>query len=338
MKAIEIAKPGEVKLVEREIPLLGKDEILLKINYVGFCGSDLSTFLGKNPMVDYPRIPGHEVSASISEIGKNVPKKFVLGQKVTVVPYTNCGQCSSCKQKKYNACQFNKTLGVQRDGAMTEFISIPWQKVLIDSSLSDHQLALVEPITVGFHAVDNAKVTDLDTVLVFGCGMIGSGAIIRANLRGATVIAVDIDDHKLELAKGLGAHYTINSKSQNLHNELDIISDGNGPSVVIEAAGSPKTYKSAVEEVGFCGRVVCIGYTNIDVALPTKLWVQKELQIFGSRNANPSDFESVMKYLKRGVLDENLLISKVINPEDAAITMKEWSENPGKIMKILVRF
>jgi threonine dehydrogenase-like Zn-dependent dehydrogenase len=338
MKAIEIVKPGEIKLVEREMPQLGNEEILLKINYVGFCGSDLSTYLGKNPMVDYPRIPGHEISASIEKIGNNVPGKFVPGQKVTVIPYTNCGQCSSCKQKRHNACKYNQTLGVQRDGAMTEYMAIPWQKVLSGTSLSDFQLALVEPITVGFHAVNNAIVTDLDIVLVFGCGMIGSGAIIRANLRGATVIAVDIDDHKLELAKDLGAHFTINSKTQKLHNELDKITNGNGPSVIIEAAGNPITYKSAIEEVGFCGRVVCIGYTNIEVAFPTKLWVQKELQIFGSRNANPSDFDAVIKYLKRGALDDNLLISKVVNPEDIADTMKEWSENPGKIMKILVRF
>ena len=338
MRAIEIAKPKEVRLVTREIPQIRNGEILLKINYVGFCGSDLSTYLGKNPMVEYPRIPGHEVSASIVEIGNDVPEKFKAGQKATVVPYTNCGQCASCKQKRYNACRYNETLGIQRDGAMTEFLVMPWQKILIDSNLSDYQLALVEPITVGFHAVDNAHITDLDIVLVFGCGMIGSGAILRANLRGATVIAVDIDDGKLELAKGLGAHFTINSKTQNLHDKLEELCDGNGPSVVIEAAGSPITYRSAIEEVGFCGRVVCIGYTNAEISFPTKHWVQKELQILGSRNANPSDFEAVIKYLKRGVIDDNLLISKVIQPEEAPQALQEWADNPGLIMKILVKF
>ncbi len=338
MKAIEIIKPGEMKLVERQMPVVGESDILLKINYIGFCGSDLSTYLGKNPMVQYPRIPGHEISAIIQELGALVPKEFQVGQSATVVPYTNCGQCTSCRQKRFNACRYNQTLGVQRDGAMAEYISIPWQKVLADNELSAVKLALVEPMTVGFHAVDNGKVTDLDTVVVFGCGMIGSGAIVRANLRGATVIAVDIDDSKLEVAKTLGAQFTINSKKQNLHDELDKITNGDGPTVIIEAAGNPITYKAAIDEVAFAGRVVCIGYAKDEIAFPTKLWVQKELEIMGSRNANPSDFVAVIKYLKNSTLDEKLLVSKVVSPEEAPEAMKQWSENTGEILKILVRF
>lgn len=338
MKAIEIVEPGSMRMVERDLPTTGHEDILLKMKYVGFCGSDLSTYLGKNPLVQYPRVPGHEISAVIEATGEGVPAKFKVGQKVTVVPYTNCGQCSSCKKKRFNACRYNQTLGVQRDGAMAEYIAVPWQKVLIDDELTEHQLGLVEPLTVGFHAIDNAGVTDIDIVMVFGCGMIGSGAIVRAHLRGATVIAVDIDDQKLKVAKALGATHLINSKNQNLHDELVKITDDNGPSVVIEAAGSPFTYRSAIEEVGFAGRVVCIGYAKEDVAFPTKLWVQKELEIFGSRNANPSDFEAVIKYLKAADLDENLLISKIVQPEEAANAMKNWSENPGAVLKIMVEF
>ncbi len=338
MKAIEITKAGEMNLVERDMPQMSAGDILLKIKYVGFCGSDLSTYLGKNPMVAYPRIPGHEISAVIEKIGEEVPDAFAVGQSVTVVPYTNCGQCTSCKQKRFNACRYNQTMGVQRDGAMAEYIAVPWQKVLKDEALSDVQLALVEPMTVGFHAVDNGKVTDLDTVMIFGCGMIGSGAIVRAKLRGATVIAVDIDDSKLAIAKQLGAEYVINSKDQNLHEELLKITNGDGPTVVIEAAGNPVTYKSAIDEVAFAGRVVCIGYAGNEVSFPTKLWVQKEMEIMGSRNANPSDFEAVIKYLKQSDLDENILISKTVEPEDAPKAMKEWSDAPGKILKILVKF
>jgi len=338
MKAIEITKAGEMQVVERDMPQMGAGDILLKLKYVGFCGSDLSTYLGKNPLVQYPRIPGHEISAVIEKIGYQVPDKFEVGQPVTVVPYTNCGQCSSCKKKRFNACRYNQTLGVQRDGAMAEYIAVPWQKVLADKALSDLQLALAEPLTVGFHAVDNGQVTDIDTVLVFGCGMIGSGAIVRAKLRGATVIAVDIDDSKLAIARKLGATYVINSKDQNLHEELEKITNGDGPTVVIEAAGNPITYRAAIEEVAFAGRVVCIGYAGNEVAFPTKLWVQKEMEIMGSRNANPTDFEAVMKFLEQSELDESVLISKTVSPEEAPQAMKEWSEAPGKILKILVKF
>lgn len=338
MKAIEITNAGTMQVVEREKPAMGSGDVLLKLNYVGFCGSDLSTYLGKNPLVQYPRIPGHEISAVVESLGADVPANFSIGQHVTVVPYTNCGQCTSCKQKRFNACRYNQTLGVQRDGAMAEYIAVPWQKVLADAALSEIELALVEPMTVGFHAVENGKVSDLDTVLVFGCGMIGSGAIVRAKLRGALVVAVDIDESKLAIARQLGADVVINSKEKDLHEELQKLTNGNGPTVVIEAAGNPATYKAAIEEVAFAGRVVCIGYAGSDVSLPTKLWVQKELEIMGSRNANPSDFDAVIKYLKTCDLDTQLLISRTVSPEEAPAAMKAWSEAPGKVMKILVKF
>lgn len=338
MKAIEIAKAGEIKIVERPLPEVGSGDVLLKVKYVGFCGSDLSTFLGKNPMVTYPRIPGHEISAEIVTLGSQVPDSLAIGQNVMVVPYTHCGQCTSCKQKRYNACRYNQTLGVQRDGAMAEFIAVPWEKVLVANALNAIQLALVEPLTVGFHAIDNARVTDSDTVLVFGCGMIGAGAIVRAVLRGATVIAVDIDDEKLTVAKQLGADFTINSQTQDLHDELQLITHGDGPSVVVEAAGNPHTYRSAIEEVAFAGRVVCIGYAGNDVPIPTKLWVQKELEIMGSRNANPADFEAVIKYLSKTSPNLDLLVSKVVTVQKAGLMMKTWAESPGSLLKILVQF
>jgi len=327
-----------MKVVEREEPHPGKEDVFLKMKYVGFCGSDLSTYRGKNSLVEFPRIPGHEISAVIEKVGEDVPASFKAGQRATVIPYTSCGQCTSCRQKRFNACRYNETLGVQRDGAMTEYLSVPWQKVLPDDELTAIQLVLVEPMTVGFHAVDNGKVTDLDTVMVFGCGMIGTGAIIRAKLRGATVIAVDIDDSKLATARKLGADYTINSMMENLHDELEKITRGNGPSVVIEAAGNALSYRSAIEEVAFAGRVICIGYAGNEIAFPTKLWVQKEMKILGSRNANPSDFESVIKYLKKADLNDQLLISKIVSIDEAPAEMFRWSGNPGNIMKILVQF
>lgn len=338
MKALEITNPGDMKVVVREKPHPGKEDIILKMKYVGFCGSDLSTYLGKNPLVAYPRIPGHEISAVVEALGEDVPASFHSGQNATVVPYTSCGQCTSCRQKRFNACRYNQTLGVQRDGGMAEYLSVPWKKVLTDDELTTVQFALVEPMTVGFHAIDNGQVTDLDTVMVFGCGMIGSGAIVRAKLRGATVIAVDIDDSKLQTARKMGADHSVNPMTQNLHEELEKITGGNGPSVVIEAAGNPVSYRSAIEEVAFAGRVVCIGYAANEIAFPTKLWVQKEMEIMGSRNANPTDFESVIKFLKNTGLKDELFISKIVSVDEAPAEMQNWSENPGSIMKILVQF
>lgn len=338
MHAVEIVEPGRIRSVEKERPTIRAGEVMLKMKYVGFCGSDLSTYLGKNPLVNYPRMPGHEISAVVVEIGEEVPDTIQIGQQVTVIPYTNCGQCTACQQNQKNACRYNETLGVQREGAMTEYICLPWQKVLPDDQLSAIQLALVEPLTVGFHAIDRGAVSNQDTVVVLGSGMIGMGAILGAVRRGATVIAVDMDEEKLAIAKKLGAAFTIHSVEQDLHQELAAITNGQGPSVVVEAVGQAATYQAAMEEVCFAGRVVCIGYAGSDIAFPTKLWVQKELKILGSRNATPSDFTTVMEFLKSNPFEEELVVSKIVSVREAPEIMAYWSENRGKVLKIMVSF
>ena len=291
------------------------DEVLLRMEYVGFCGSDLSTFLGKNPMVRIPVIPGHEVGAVIERVGKDVPQGLKPGMTVTVNPYTNCGKCASCRNGRPNACQHNETLGVQRDGAMREYLVLPWEKVIPAGLLTPRTCALVEPMSVGFHAVSRAQVTDIDVVLVIGCGMVGMGAIVRSAQRGATVIAADIDDSKLELAKRLGASYTLNTLNDDIHARLLEMTSGFGPDVVIEAVGSAPTYQMAVDEVAFTGRVVCIGYAKTEVSFQTKYFVQKELDIRGSRNAMPSDFRAVIHYLERGTCPVDELISMETTPK-----------------------
>ena len=338
MKSIQIVSPEKIQIIDRPVPVLEIGEVLLKINYIGFCGSDLNTYLGRNTLTKYPCVPGHEISATIFAIGNTVPSHFEIGQNVTVVPYTNCGQCSSCKKGRFNACQYNETLGVQREGAMQEYIKVPWQKLITDDQLSDKELVMVEPLTVGFHAVDRGRVNDIDTVLVFGCGMIGSGAIIRSVLRGAMVIAVDIDDKKLELARNIGAHHCINSKTSNLHDALLKITDGHGPDVIIEAAGNPFTYQSAIEEADFAARIVCIGYSKTEISFATRLWVLKELDIMGSRNATPSDFEAVVNYLKTSTFPLDEMISRIVQPEEVAEAFSSWAINTGEVTKILVKF
>lgn len=314
------------------------NEVLLRISYVGFCGSDLSTYLGRNPMVKMPVIPGHEVGAVIERVGKDVPEGLKPGMTVTVNPYTNCGKCASCRNGRPNACLHNKTLGVQRDGAMREYITLPWEKVIPAGLLTPRTCALVEPMSVGFHAVSRAQVTDIDVVLVIGCGMVGMGAIVRSAQRGATVIAADIDDGKLELARQLGASYTLNTLTDDIHARLLEMTSGFGPDVVIEAVGSAQTYQMAVDEVAFTGRVVCIGYAKTEVSFQTKYFVQKELDIRGSRNAQPSDFRAVIHYLERGTCPVDRLISMETVPEKAEEAMKQWAESPGKVFRILIRF
>ena len=327
-----------MSMVEIPCQEMKDNEVLIRLNYVGFCGSDLSTYLGKNPMVRMPVIPGHEVGAVIEKVGKDVPESLKPGMVVTVNPYTNCGNCASCRNGRVNACQHNETLGVQRNGAMREYLVLPWEKIIPAGQLTPRTCALIEPMSVGFHAVSRAQVTDIDVVMVIGCGMVGMGAIVRSAQRGATVVAADIDDEKLALAKEMGASYTINTLTEDVHARLQEMTSGFGPDVVIEAVGSPVTYQMAVNEVAFTGRVICIGYAKTEVSFQTKFFVQKELDIRGSRNAQPSDFRAVIHYLEKGNCPVDALISRVVKPEDAHEAMQEWAAHPGKVFRILVEF
>ena len=338
MKAIQIEKERQMAVVDIPAQEMKSNEVLLRLEYVGFCGSDLSTYLGKNPMVRMPVIPGHEVGAVIEKVGADVPEGLKPGMVVTCNPYTNCGKCASCRNNRVNACEHNETLGVQRNGAMRELIALPWEKVIPAGTLSPRTCALIEPMSVGFHAVNRAQVTDIDTIVVIGCGMVGMGAIVRSALRGATVIAADIDDEKLALAREMGATYAINTKTEDVHARLQEITAGFGPDVIIEAVGSPVTYNMAVNEVAFTGRVICIGYAKTEVSFQTKFFVQKELDIRGSRNAQPSDFRAVIHYLERGTCPVDRLISREVTPEEAPEAMQQWTENPGKVFRILVKF
>ena len=336
MKAFRIVEAGRTEIVDVAVPEPGSEEVLLRVNVVGYCGSDLNTYRGKNPMVTLPRIPGHEVAATIEVAGAAVPPPWRPGQLVTLSPYTSCGRCPACLRQRPNACQFNQTMGVQRDGALTEYVAVPWQKLYRSEKLAAREFALVEPLTVGFHAAARGAVAKGDVVAVFGCGAIGLGAIAGAAWRQAEVIAIDIDDAKLAVARRAGAAHTVNSASADLHKALGALAPG-GPDVAIEAVGLPATFRAAVEEAAFTGRVVYIGYAKEPVAYETRLFVQKELDIRGSRNALPEDFRAVIGMLEAGRFPVDDVITCTVPLAGAGEALRRWSENPAAFMKILVQ-
>ena len=338
MKAVQITGPSRVETVTLPKPVPKDGEVLVRLEYVGFCGSDLNTWRGRNALAKMPVIPGHEVGGVIEAAGPGVPEEYRPGRVVTVIPYTNCGLCASCRRGRPNACKDNQTLGVQRDGAMCNHIALPWQKILLTDRLNTKECALVEPMSVGFHAISRGQVTGADTALIIGCGMVGLGAVACAARRGATVIAADIDPDKLALALRMGATRTLDTKTDDIHGKLLEMTGGFGPDVVVEAVGSPETYRMAVDEVAFTGRVICIGYSKADVTFTTRLFVQKELDIRGSRNADPADFHDVISYLESGACPVDALVSRIIEPEEAGQALEQWNENPGKVFRILVRF
>lgn len=335
MRAFVIEQPGVTRIEEMPRPQPGPEEVLLRTRIIGMCGTDLSTFRGKNPLVTYPRVPGHEIAATIVEAGADVPRRFTDGMDVTLSPYTNCGKCASCKRGRVNACQFNQTLGVQREGAMKEYFTAHWSKLYPAEGLTLRELSVVEPLSVGFHAAARARAVREDTVAVIGCGVVGLGAIAASNFRAANVIAIDVDDRKLAVAQEAGAAHVINSATRNVHEDLLRLTGGLGPDVIIEAVGTPATFRLAVEEVAFTGRVVYIGYAKEPVEYETRLFVMKELDIMGSRNAL-DEFGVVIEALRRGHFPVDSIVSRVVPLEEAGAALKAWSDDPGAFVKIQV--
>ncbi|HEY6445917.1 MAG TPA: zinc-binding alcohol dehydrogenase family protein [Acidobacteriaceae bacterium] len=336
MRAIVLDGPGRARMADVAHPgKPGPGEVLLAVRMVGLCGSDLSTFAGRNPLVSYPRMPGHEIAAKIVEVGAECPAAWKADMAVTVLPYSQCGECAACRRGRANACRNNQTLGVQRDGALTEFLRVPWTKLKASAGLPLRTLAMVEPLTVGAHAVRRGRVTAEDTVLVIGCGMVGLGVVAAAAFRGARVIAMDVDDGKLELARSAGAREVVRG-GDGAAAGVRALTGGEGPDVVIEAVGTPQTFRLAVEVVSFTGRVVYIGYAKEPVSYETKLFVQKELDILGSRNATDADFDEVIAMLRSGGFPVEDAVSLVVPLEEAGEALARWSADPASMRKILV--
>lgn len=334
MQTLVINRPGEARVINIERPVTSPLEATMRVRRIGLCGTDLSTFLGKNPLVTYPRIPGHEIAATLERVPDN-DLGLVEGMNVTVSPYTNCGSCTACRQGRFNACRSNQTLGVQRDGALMECFSMPIEK-LYAAPLTLDELCLVEPLTVGCHAIARGRVTSADTVAIFGCGGVGLGAVSAAAFRGANVVAIDIDERKLEVARSAGAHHAINSAREEVHAKLQEITGGHGPEVIIEAIGRPETFRSAVEEVAFTGRVVYIGYAKDIVSYETRLFVQKELDILGSRNALPQDFKEVIRMFEQKRFPTQQAISATVPLQEAPAILRAWADNPAAYTKIMI--
>jgi threonine dehydrogenase-like Zn-dependent dehydrogenase len=254
------------------------------------------------------------------------------------MPYQNCGRCAACRWGRANACRDNQTLGVQRDGAARQWINLPAAKCLTRSGLGLREMALVEPQSIGVHAVNRGRIAAGDVVAVLGSGGVGLGAIAASARRGARVIAVDVDDHKLELARRAGAAEIVNASRQEPGSALAELSGGDGPGVVIEAAGQAETYRLAVEAVAFAGRVVCLGYAGAEVPLPTRLFVLKELDIVGSRNATAADFEEAAGAIAEGRLPREALETRDVPLAEAGAALTAWSASAAGGPKIHLDF
>ena len=336
MKAIVIPTPNEIEIRELPMPVVKEGEALLKVKYVGICGADVASFTGNQPFTTYPRIPGHEFSAEIVEIPEN-DKGLKKGDIVTCNPYFNCGGCYSCERGFVNCCTDNQTMGVQRDGAFCEYISMPVERIYDGMGLSAEELALIEPFSISQHAASRADIKETDNVLIVGAGPIGLFALLAVKNKCKNVVVADILDNRLALAKEYGAAAVVNTKAQSLADFTNEFTDGNGFDVCIEACGAPETFLNCIDSAAFAANIILIGNGKRETTFNHSILLKKELNVFGSRNALKDDFINNIKSVAEKKADVMKMVSGIYEMNDAIDAFRALASNDGTLAKLLIK-
>lgn len=336
MQSIHVTTPGKVVVVEVEDPRPQPGEALLRVRYAGICGSDVQTFRGTQPFASYPRVPGHEFSAEIAEI--NGPSEDLsVGDVVTGVPYFQDGTCYSCRRGLINACEHNETMGVHRDGAFQELITMPLERLHRARGVDPRDLAIVEPFSIGYHAMLRADVAEGERVLVLGAGAIGLLTMLAARTQGAEVWIADVVASRLEVATSLGAAGTVDLSTDSIDSVVRAATGGDGFDVVFDATGLPVSFLNAIEAAAFGARLVLIGNGTREVALNQSALIKKELDVLGSRNSR-GVFETLIDLLERGVVDVSPLRTRIVPFTEAKQALEDAAAGASDDIKVLIEF
>ena len=337
MKIVNIPVPGQVEIIEMEKPVPKKDEALIRLLYGGICGSDLGTYRGSFLYATYPRIPGHEFSAEVVEVGPNA-FGITSGMIVTANPYYNCGTCYSCRRGFVNCCTSNHTLGAQIDGVFREYFTVPVDRIYDGKGLDPQTLALVEPFCISYHATKRAKIQPGDKVLIVGAGPIGILAMLGAKKFGAEVYMSDVSKMRLEKALEFGAKDVIHVQTEDFKERVNELTGGDGFDVCIECVGFPETFQNCIDAAAFRGRVVLVGISKKNLDFQFSCIQTKELDVFGSRNALKEDFIELIDYLRTGAVDVRSLITNVYELADAGQAFADLTAHGDTMMKAMVHF
>lgn len=336
MKAIVIDKPYEVEIRDVPMPTVGEGEALLRVLYVGICGADVASYTGNQPFTTYPRIPGHEFSAEIIEIPEN-DKGLKKGDVVTCNPYFNCGKCYSCERGHVNCCTDNRTMGVQRDGAFCEYISMPVERIYPGMGLTAKELALIEPFSISRHAISRAVIHQTDSVLIVGAGPIGLFALLAAKQFAGKIAVADVLNNRLDLAMSYGADGVVNTATEGIAKFTEKFTDGRGFDVCIEACGRPETFLMCIDEAAYAANIILIGNGKRETTFLHSIILKKELNIFGSRNAMKQDFLDNIELAASGKVDLMKMVSGVYEMDKAAEAFDALAHNKGDLAKLLIR-
>jgi 2-desacetyl-2-hydroxyethyl bacteriochlorophyllide A dehydrogenase len=335
MKTLVCAEPGRFDYATGIKPELKKGQAIIKIKRIGICGTDLHAYEGTQPYFSYPRILGHELAGELVEFDNATG--FEIGERVTFIPYFNCGECIACRRGKPNCCTKMQVCGVHVDGGMAEYLSVPSSSLLHGEELSFDELALVEPLAIGAHGVCRAAIERGEFALVIGAGPIGLGTMEFARIAGANVIALDINEQRLNFCKEkLSVAYTVNASSSDVTEQLMKITDGDMPTVVIDATGSLKAINNAFQYMAHGARYVLIGLQKGDISFSHPEFHKREGTLMSSRNATRQDFEHVIANMKKGEVKPTTYITHRVGFDKVKEEFESWLNPANGVIKAMV--
>ena len=339
MKALQLEKPlswKRIEIAEPHAPAVG--EVLVRVQRVGICGTDLGGYLGKMPFFSYPRIPGHELGVEVLAVGDGVTN-VQPGDRCSVEPYLNCQQCYSCRRGFTNCCEQHKTLGVMCDGGLTERILLPARKLHLANTLTPDQCALVETLAIGCHAVNRAASKTGENVLIIGAGPIGLSALEFVKLSGARTIVMDISENRLAFVRdkmGIPDTLQVHGDESDVKSLADL-TNGQLADVVIDATGSNKSMARAFEFAAFAGRIVFVGITQQNIEFPhAPIMHRRELTLLASRNALTRDFTRIISLIEDGKIDTRPWITHHAAFDDVPDIFPSWLKPETGVIKAVV--
>ncbi len=337
MKVALLRRPYQLEWVDRPVPRLGPDEVLIHLRAAGICGSDIQGLAGEHPLMTLPRVLGHELAGQVKAVGSEVTRASP-GDHVVVDPMLRCGHCRPCRLGRYNCCENLRVLGVHTDGGFAEFIALPQGQVYtVPKGLPWEVGALVEPLAVGAHGVARARVTDGDRVVILGAGTIGLAALLAAKQYQVQAIVLDILDWKLETAQALGADRVLNPTAEDAVAGVMDFTDGQGAEVVLEAAGSPVTVASTVNYAASAGRIGVIGITGQEIPFRQSEFTRKEVDVYFSRNSL-DQFPRIIQRIVQGEMDPRPLISHRFPFREVEQALRMARKRRQEVGKVILEF
>jgi len=337
MKTITLEKPGKLVISDTPKPLsVEPGEALVRVHRVGICGTDIHAFSGTQPFFSYPRILGHELGVEVVQIADN-EKNIRPGDRCSVEPYINCQSCIACRRGKPNCCANMKVIGVHLDGGMREWFIVPARKLHKANALSFEQIALVETLAIGAHAVARSAAHKDDNVLVIGAGPIGLSVIQFAKAT-SRVLVMDVSESRLSFCRDrLGIPDTINASSDPLES-IRRLTNGDMATVVIDATGNLQSMNKSLSYLANGGRLVYVGLSQGEFSLNDPEFHRRETTLLGSRNALPEDFATIINLVEKGKIDTGPWITHRASATDMVGSFGQWIAPGNGLLKGMIEF